>query len=65
MNEVYIVSVARSPIGSLSGVLKDVSAVQLGAQAIKKAIDRFERRQTKLSKFTTCLIATCGDELLN
>ncbi|MES2619392.1 MAG: acetyl-CoA C-acyltransferase, partial [Bacteroidota bacterium] len=40
MNEVYIVSVARSPIGSLSGVLKDVSAVQLGAQAIKKAIER-------------------------
>lgn len=40
MNEVYIVSVARSPIGSLSGVLKDVTAVQLGAQAIRKAIER-------------------------
>lgn len=40
MNEVYIVSVARSPIGSLSGVLKDVTSVQLGAQAIRKAIER-------------------------
>lgn len=40
MNEVYIVSVARSPIGSLSGALSLVSAVQLGAQAIKKAMER-------------------------
>ena len=40
MNEVYIVSVARTPIGSLSGVLSQLTAVQLGAQAIKKAIER-------------------------
>ena len=40
MNEVYIVSMARTPIGSLSGVLSQLSAVQLGSQAIKKAIER-------------------------
>lgn len=40
MNEVYIVSVARTPIGSLSGVLSQLNAVQLGSQAIKKAIER-------------------------
>ncbi len=40
MNEVYIVSVARTPIGSMSGVLSQLSAVQLGAQTIKKAIER-------------------------
>lgn len=40
MNEVYIVSMARTPIGSLSGVLSQLSAVQLGAQAIRKAIER-------------------------
>ena len=40
MNEVYIVSVARTPIGSLSGVLSQLTAVQLGTQAIKKAIER-------------------------
>lgn len=40
MNEVYIVSVARTPIGSMSGVLSPLSAVQLGAQTIKKAIER-------------------------
>jgi acetyl-CoA C-acetyltransferase len=40
MNEVFIVSMARSPIGSLSGVLAPLSAVQLGTQAVKKAIER-------------------------
>lgn len=40
MNEVYIVSVARTPIGSMSGVLSPLSAVQLGAQTIKKAMER-------------------------
>ncbi|MBL0308749.1 MAG: acetyl-CoA C-acyltransferase [Bacteroidetes bacterium] len=40
MNEVYIVSMARTPIGSLSGSLSGVSAVQLGTQAIKKAMER-------------------------
>lgn len=40
MNEVYIVSMARTPIGSLSGALTPLTAVNLGAQAIKKAIER-------------------------
>ncbi|HRG90021.1 MAG TPA: acetyl-CoA C-acyltransferase [Chitinophagales bacterium] len=40
MNEVYIVSVARTPIGSMSGVLSQLTAVQLGTQTIKKAIER-------------------------
>lgn len=40
MNEVYIVSMARTAIGSMSGVLSQLSAVQLGTQAIKKAMER-------------------------
>lgn len=40
MNEVYIVSMARTPIGSMSGGLSSLSAVQLGAQAIKEALKR-------------------------
>lgn len=40
MKEVYIVSMARTPIGSMSGVLSQLTAVQLGAQVIKKAIER-------------------------
>ncbi len=37
---VYIVSIARTPIGSLNGLLASVSAPQLGAAAIKAALNR-------------------------
>ncbi|CAI6085609.1 acetyl-CoA C-acetyltransferase [Cohnella sp. JJ-181] len=39
-HEVVIASAARTPIGRFNGMLKDVSAVQLGASAIRAAIDR-------------------------
>ena len=38
--EVYIVSAVRTPIGSFGGSLKDFSAPQLGALAIKAAITK-------------------------
>jgi len=37
---VYIVGFARTPIGSLSGVLSSVTAPQLGATAMKEALSR-------------------------
>jgi acetyl-CoA C-acetyltransferase len=37
---VYIVSAVRTPMGSFGGVLKDVSATQLGALAIKAAVEK-------------------------
>ncbi len=37
---VYIVSAVRTPIGSFGGSLKDFSATQLGAIAIKGALDK-------------------------
>ncbi|WP_276362604.1 acetyl-CoA C-acyltransferase [Daejeonella sp. H1SJ63] len=40
MNEVYIISAARTPIGSFGGVLSSLSASQLGAVAIKAAVER-------------------------
>ena len=40
MKEVYIVSMARTPIGSLGGSLANVSAVELGKIAVKAAIER-------------------------
>ena len=40
MKEVYIVSVARTPIGNLGGVLSSVSVVDLGKTAITGAIER-------------------------
>jgi acetyl-CoA C-acetyltransferase len=40
MKEVYIVSAVRTPMGSFGGVLKDLSATDLGATAIKCAVER-------------------------
>src|SRR5678815_181553 len=40
MKEVYIVSAVRTPIGSFGGTLKDIPATQLGAIAIKSAIEK-------------------------
>ena len=40
MNEVYIVAVARTPIGSLSGALSALSAIDLGKQAIAAAMKK-------------------------
>ncbi len=37
---VYIVSAVRTPIGSFGGALKDFSATQLGAVAIKAAVEK-------------------------
>jgi len=39
-SEVYIISAVRTPIGSFGGSLKDFSATQLGAIAIKGAISK-------------------------
>jgi acetyl-CoA C-acetyltransferase len=38
--EVYIISAVRTPIGSFGGTLKDFSATQLGAIAIKGALEK-------------------------
>ncbi|MEN9497767.1 MAG: hypothetical protein RL750_666 [Bacteroidota bacterium] len=40
MREVVIVSAVRTPMGSFGGALKSVSATQLGAIAIRGALDR-------------------------
>ncbi len=40
MKEVFIVSIARTPIGSLSGALANVPVTQLGATVIRAALER-------------------------
>lgn len=42
MQEVYIVSAVRTPIGSFGGVLSSLSATQLGAAAIKGALQKIK-----------------------
>ncbi|MBO9617998.1 MAG: acetyl-CoA C-acyltransferase [Niabella sp.] len=38
--EVYIIAAVRTPLGSFGGVLKDLSATQLGAIAIRGALEK-------------------------
>lgn len=40
VDPIVIVSMARTPIGNLQGILKDFSAVELGAHVIKAAVAR-------------------------
>ena len=40
MKEVYILSAVRTPIGSFGGAFSSLSAAQLGAAAIKSAVER-------------------------
>lgn len=40
MREVVIASAVRTPVGSFGGVFKDISAVELGAIAVKEAVRR-------------------------
>ena len=42
MNDVFILSAARTPVGTFLGALAPLSASQLGAAAIKAALDRAE-----------------------
>src|SRR5690349_17015251 len=42
IREVYIVSAVRTPIGSFGGALSSMSATQLGAHAIKAALERIK-----------------------
>jgi acetyl-CoA C-acetyltransferase len=40
MKEVFIISAVRTPMGSFGGSLSGLSATQLGATAIKGALDK-------------------------
>jgi acetyl-CoA C-acetyltransferase len=40
INEVYIISAVRTPLGSFGGSLKDITATQLGATAIQGAVQK-------------------------
>jgi hypothetical protein len=49
---VYIASVARTPIGILNGSLSTYSAVDLGAIAVRAAVERVSYDETRLSSLT-------------
>jgi len=49
MNEVYIISAVRTPMGSFGGSLKSLSATQLGAVAIKGALQKAGVQPTRVN----------------
>jgi acetyl-CoA C-acetyltransferase len=57
--EVIIASAVRTPIGSFGGSLKEVTAVQLGATAIKGALDKAGIRSDLVTDvYMGCVIAS-------
>ncbi|HEV2908407.1 MAG TPA: thiolase family protein [Candidatus Eremiobacteraceae bacterium] len=51
MSDVFVTAAVRSPIGKFGGVLKDVSPVDLGAHAMKAALDQVNVRGEDLDLF--------------
>ena len=48
--EVYIVSAVRTPIGSFGGSLSEVHATELGAIAIRKALEKINLSSTEVNE---------------
>ena len=60
MNEVYIVSATRTPIGSFGGALSSMSATQLGALAIKGALDNIKLDPKEVQEVFMGNVLTAG-----
>ncbi|MEC8554881.1 MAG: acetyl-CoA C-acyltransferase [Planctomycetota bacterium] len=60
MKEVVIASIARTPIGSLQGTLSSVPAVQLGATAIKAAVERARIEPNGIDEVLMGQVVTAG-----
>jgi len=65
MQDVYIASAVRTPIGRFGGMLKDLSPVELGAHVMRAALDRagVEGKQLDLYVFGNVLRAGHGQLL--
>ncbi len=57
---VYIVSAVRTPIGSFGGTLKDFSATQLGAIAIKAAVEKAGLQPTDIQEVLMGCVLQAG-----
>ena len=60
MREVYVVNCCRTAIGSFGGSLKDVPAVELGAQVIKEALKRADMKPEMIDEVMFGCILTGG-----
>ncbi|MFN3343250.1 MAG: acetyl-CoA C-acetyltransferase, partial [Flavobacteriales bacterium] len=50
MKEVFIVAAVRTPMGSFNGALSSVPATQLGATAIKGALEKIKLNPTEVQE---------------
>lgn len=60
---VVFASAARTPIGTFGGTLKDVPAVELGATAIKAAIDRAGLRPEEIGNVVMGNVIQAGNKM--
>lgn len=60
MKEVVIASIARTPIGSFQGTLSTVPAVQLGATAIRAAVERAGIEPDQIDEVLMGQVVTAG-----
>jgi len=60
MNEVYIVSIARTPIGSFGGSLASVSAINLAAIAVKKTLEKVNVDSKMVDEFMLGNVISAG-----
>ena len=58
--QVYIISAVRTPIGSFGGTLKDFSATQLGAIAIKAAVEKAGLQPTDIQEVLMGCVLQAG-----
>jgi acetyl-CoA C-acetyltransferase len=61
MNEVVIVSAARTPIGAFQGSLSSIPATKLGAIAIKEALQRANISASEVSEVIMGNVLTAGE----
>lgn len=60
MKEVYIVSAVRTPIGSFNGGLSSLSATQLGAEAIKGALNKIDLKPSAVDEVLMGCVLQAG-----
>lgn len=60
MKELYIVSAVRTPIGSFGGALASLSAVELGASAVKAALQKINLEGKHVNEVFTGNVISAG-----
>src|SRR5450759_4260933 len=60
MEDAVIVSAVRTPVGSFGGQFKDVAATQLGAQAVRAALERADIAGEDVDEVLLGCVLTAG-----